>query len=107
MAAFHPETLRLLTGVLTNVNAQHKRDLEKLAKLHVESRSLMAQKLRSRLAESMPVMRDLQRLIDFAEGVNRLRDEHEHGFHNSHPRQACDGCPDETAPRGIEGGEQP
>lgn len=69
---FHPTTIRLLQEQQRDLDAQHKRDVGRLAKLNVESKSLMAQKLRDRLRESIEVIRNLQRLIDFMQGVNEL-----------------------------------
>lgn len=63
MAALHPETVRLLRKALDDTNAQHKTDLARLAKMHIESKSLMAERLRNRIAASIPVMRDLERIL--------------------------------------------
>lgn len=63
MAALHPDTVELLRRTLADLNTQHKRDMERLARLKVESKSKMAQKLRDRINESVPVMRDLERIL--------------------------------------------
>lgn len=74
MAGFHAETLRLLRRDLAATASRHKRDLTGRAKFPANSRALMAQKLDSRIRASVDVMRDLERLIAFAEGVNEAHE---------------------------------
>lgn len=73
MAAFDPATVRLLSEQLRDTNAQHKRDLNQRSKLPANSKSKMAQRLDSRISEAVRVTRDLQRLLDFMQGVNQLQ----------------------------------
>lgn len=74
MAAFHPETIHLHQRNLIDLAAQHKRDLNRRSKLPNNSKSLMAIRLSNRIGEAVQVMRDLERLIAFMEGVNQLRE---------------------------------
>jgi hypothetical protein len=96
MAAFQPETLRLLRRDLAATVAQHKRDMERRRKLPRNSRSTMARTLDERVSTAVGVIRDLERLIAFAEGVNRVYAEHERGDHDGRPCRGCADCPDDT-----------
>ncbi|HEY3477512.1 MAG TPA: hypothetical protein VGL02_01320 [Streptomyces sp.] len=98
MAAFDPRTFELLREDLGGETVTYSLDSAHLAKLPQGSQSLMAQQLRARArAETFePVSRDLKRLLDFMEGVNRLYDEHAAGLHAGWPRRSCDDCPDQT-----------
>jgi len=97
MAAFHEETLRLLRRDLAATDKQHSHDVARRAKLPGNSRSTMADALDRRITAAVDVTRDLERLIAFAETVNRLHDEHTAGLHAGWPRRACDDCPDDAA----------
>jgi hypothetical protein len=97
MATFHPRTLELLREDLGQETVTHSLDTARLAKLPKDSQSLMAKLLRGRIAAFPDVKRDLERLLDFAEGVNRLHDEHERGSHNGRPHRVCADC-DELHP---------
>lgn len=60
---FDPATVRLLSELLRDTNAQHKRDLTQRTKLPTNSKSKMAQRLDSRIGEAVRVARDLDRLL--------------------------------------------
>lgn len=75
MAAFDPATIQLQRDALAKTNSDLDRDQRLLAKLPEGSRSKMAVRLRERIAEAERVIRDLQRLIDFMQGVNQLQPE--------------------------------
>lgn len=93
MAAFHPETLRLLRRDLAATVAQHKRDMERRRKLAPNSKSAMARALDQRISSAMDVTRDLERLIRFAEGVTRLYADHDAGLHDDGPQRLdCPSC---------------
>lgn len=70
MAAFDPATIQLLRDLLAKTNAQHKRDLGRLAKFKSDSKDSRAEALRERVGVAVRVARDLDRLIPFMEGLN-------------------------------------
>lgn len=93
MAAFHPRTFELLRADLAGETVTHTLDTARLAKLPDDSQSLMAQQLRTRIRTFPPVSRDLERLIEFAEGVNQLYTAHHLGAHDATtPHSACPAC---------------
>lgn len=89
MAAFHPRTFELLREDLDGETVTNTLDTARLAKLPEGSQSLMAQQLRARIAAFPHVRRDLERLLRFAEEVNRL-------YADTAPCPCgCEGSPDE------------
>lgn len=96
MAAFHPRTFELLREDRAVEVARREHALGRLSKLRPGSKSQMAETLHQRCGEAANAIRDLDRLIDFAEGVNRLYDEHAAGLHAGWPRRACADCPTDT-----------
>jgi len=93
MGAFHPRTFELLREDRAVEVARREHALGRLSKLRPGSKSQMAETLHQRCDEAANAIRDLDRLLDFAETVNRLHDEHTAGLHNGWPRRACDDCP--------------
>ena len=91
MAAFHPRTFELLREDLDGETVTNTLDTARLAKLPEGSQSLMAQQLRARIAAFPNVRGDLERLLRFAEDVNRLHADHDAGLHNDGAQRL--GCP--------------